>query len=169
VTTPCSENLPARMPGLTRRHFIKGVVSILAGSALLTVGHARSRTTTTSIQEDSLLPGVTTDIWETLTRSTFLRHQGQTFYIEQEGAGRVAVQLSGIRDLHTSTAQQEQATTDTEREGQFSVIFSGPTGSPLEQGTYQFIHNQIGTFALMIVPLLPDDDSFYYEAIFNRF
>ena len=50
---------------------------------------------------------------------------------------------------------------------QFSLVFTGPLASCLEQRTYRFEHDTLGTFDLFIVPVGRDSGRFHYEAVFN--
>lgn len=51
----------------------------------------------------------------------------------------------------------------------FSLVFRGPRHQPLRQYNHQFDHAKLGTFAMLIVPVIArDQEHFYYEAIFNR-
>lgn len=51
----------------------------------------------------------------------------------------------------------------------FSIVFSGPSESPFEQGVVEMTHGSIGSFELFIVPISRDKKSTCYEAVFNRF
>ncbi|MBC3873669.1 DUF6916 family protein [Undibacterium flavidum] len=59
-----------------------------------------------------------------------------------------------------SASQNQQA---------FSLIFEGDMQNFLPQGTYQFLHAQLGETAIFIVPIGPERDrnQMRYEAIFN--
>ena len=50
----------------------------------------------------------------------------------------------------------------------FSLLFQGPHDRLLPQGTYQFDHDQIGSFPLFIVPVGAAKSGLQYEAVFNR-
>lgn len=50
----------------------------------------------------------------------------------------------------------------------FSLVFKGPSDLPLLQNTYKIRHKELKPFKLLIVPFKRDDQSVYYEAIFNR-
>lgn len=51
----------------------------------------------------------------------------------------------------------------------FSLIFEGDMQNFLPQGTYEFVHTQIGETAIFIVPIGPERDrnQMRYEAVFN--
>lgn len=50
----------------------------------------------------------------------------------------------------------------------FSIIFRGSQEILLPQRIYRMEHEQLGAFELFIVPIQRDEDSFYYQAVFNR-
>jgi hypothetical protein len=49
----------------------------------------------------------------------------------------------------------------------FSILLRAPGGTSLEQKIYEIKHDQIGEFALFLVPIGPDDKGMLYEAVFN--
>ncbi len=57
----------------------------------------------------------------------------------------------------------------------FSVLFHGPVGPALPQGTYRLQHDQLGVLELFLVPLGPDQppepgespSAMRYEAVFG--
>ena len=51
----------------------------------------------------------------------------------------------------------------------FSAFFSGPGDRFLNQNTYSLEHDQMGTFALFLVPVKQDQNGFRYEAVFNYY
>jgi hypothetical protein len=141
---------------ISRRVFLKGVGTAVAGSALLAIGH------------DMLTAGpplVPLAAAPALGRSTFARHLGDTFHIALGVSSVLALQLFKVRDLR---AASKSATAGMDGEQRFSMLFRGPVDRPLGQETYQFEHDRIGRFTLFIVPMRPEQDARYYEAIFNR-
>ena len=50
----------------------------------------------------------------------------------------------------------------------FSLVFRGPRGLPLRQGTYTLEHSSLGTFQLFVVPGENDRSGVRYGAIVNR-
>lgn len=50
----------------------------------------------------------------------------------------------------------------------FSLLFNGPLDQPLDQRTYRFEHEQLGSFDLFIVPVGADHEARQYEVVFNR-
>ena len=49
----------------------------------------------------------------------------------------------------------------------FSLMFSGPSEIPANQGMYWIGNEKLGTLPLFIVPVRADAERRYYEAIFN--
>jgi hypothetical protein len=51
----------------------------------------------------------------------------------------------------------------------FSVAFEGKAGVPLDQGTYELSHPNLGAFPVFLSPVgLTDGANQRYEAVFNR-
>lgn len=142
---------------ISRRELIKGAGVVVAGGALWALSN-HSVISTLIMQT---LPAA-------LVRSTFLRRLGETFQVQLESAGALAVRLVEVRDLRSGDARGAKAQAGTNKENSFSILFHGPSDRPLEQGTYHFEHRELGEFPLFIVPVGPLTDEAYYEAIFNR-
>jgi len=142
---------------VSRRAFVRRVAAVVAGGAILTVGNR-----------------VLGPLWivsafpVALQRSTFAKYLGETFQVTLESSDRVAVQLVQVRDLPIKAYKQVSAIPSVNQEHCFSLVFRGPSNKALEQATYHFEHGQIGYFPLFIVPMMPNRDASYYEAIFNR-
>jgi len=71
-------------------------------------------------------------------------------------------------ELVEATPQQSSRDTAQAQDGNFSLVFAGPLQQFLSQRTYHFEHEKLGAFDLFIVPIGKDQNSFQYEAIFNR-
>ncbi len=140
--------------GVSRRKFIKGIGAVAAGAALLAIGG--QLIATRRLPE---VPG------EALVRSIFAGRVGETFHIDLGVSGVLALQLFKVRDLRAAS-KSAMAGSDDER--RFSILFRGPADRPLGQESYVFEHDQIGRFALFIVPMRPEQEARYYEVIFNR-
>ncbi len=52
---------------------------------------------------------------------------------------------------------------------QFSLIFTCPTTPWLPQGSYTFVHPDMGTVLLFLVPIGPVGKTMQYESVFSRF
>jgi hypothetical protein len=136
---------------MSRRQFLKTAGIGIAASALLAVsGHSL-----TTAWMSWMLPA-------SLVRSSFSRRLGETFQVRAESSPLVGMQLVEVRDLR-SGAEFSGAS-----EHNFLLSFRGPLSQPIGQGTYIFAHDGIGNFPLFIVPMAPDENARYYEAIFNR-
>jgi hypothetical protein len=136
---------------MSRRRFLKMAGIGVAGSALLAVG-GRSLTTAWM---SWMLPAP-------LVRSSFAKHLGETFQVRAESSPLVGMQLVEVRDLRSGAGSSGAS------EHNFLLSFRGPRDQPIAQGTYDFAHDGIGDFPLFIVPMAPDENARYYEAIFNR-
>jgi len=71
-------------------------------------------------------------------------------------------------ELMEATAHPSAPKTDQDQVGTFSLVFTGPLDQFLTQRTYRFEHEKLGAFDLFIVPIAKDQNSFHYEAVFNR-
>jgi hypothetical protein len=154
ITLSNLHNIPA---GISRRTFVKVTGIALAGSVLLAAGGPALRTLWVS----QVLPG-------SLKRSLVAKHLGDTFHVQLDSSGVMALQLSDVRNLGFGANQNPNVATSAGMENSFSILFRGPADRPLGQGTYQFRHDRIGGFPLFIVPMAPDANARYYEAVFNQ-
>src|SRR6266850_2276194 len=48
----------------------------------------------------------------------------------------------------------------TPRHEEFSIMFRGPTGTLMPQGTYRLEHDKLGSFELFIVPIGKDEQGY---------
>lgn len=94
------------------------------------------------------------------SRETFEPHRNATFRIRHDSFDMVEVTLTSVDRLGSRTVNGTPVES-------FSLVFRGPAGVPLPQMMYTFEHDEIGTFALFIVPIGPDDGGLLYEAVFN--
>ena len=95
-----------------------------------------------------------------LTESEFSKHVNTKFRVAVEPP--VEFELTEVKGY--MSRENEQAGME-----RFSVFFSGPGDRFLQQNTYTFEHDQMGTFALFLVPVKQDQNRFRYEAVFNYF
>ena len=96
----------------------------------------------------------------------FTGHEGETFRVRS--ADDVASHRGGATDAQ-EVILIEVSTPPVKKERPFSLVFHGSPTPHLQQGTFRFEHDALGTFDLFIVPLGPDDDNRHmrYEAVFN--
>ena len=104
---------------------------------------------------------------ENLTYATFAGRLGDMFRAHAGPEGVVTLELVQATDLGSGSdvAGGEGAPGQGAR---FSLLFQGPHDRLLPQGTYQFDHDQIGSFPLFIVPVGAAKSGLQYEAVFNR-
>src|SRR3954463_8100248 len=55
----------------------------------------------------------------------------------------------------------------TRKQSPFSLLFKGTRDNLLPQQLYRIEHETLGPMDLFIVPVQPDKDGYYYEAVFN--
>jgi hypothetical protein len=92
-----------------------------------------------------------------LEQEEFARYLNTKFRIHLNEAETIEAELTNVSPLLVS-----------DRQKRFSITFRTSNETLLEQGMRQFEHDQMGRFALFIVPLERTDEGTYYEAIFNR-
>lgn len=94
---------------------------------------------------------------ENLTAASFSGVVNTRFRLNLPETDVLELELIKVEDLG-STAKQER----------FSVLFRGPLDRDVQQGSYSFEHEELGSFELFIVPISRQEDGFVYEAAFNR-
>jgi hypothetical protein len=95
-----------------------------------------------------------------LTETEFSKHVNTKFRVVDEEP--VELELTNVKGYLSKADEQ----TGMER---FSAYFHGPAERYLEQKTYSFEHEQMGTFEIFLVPVSRDESGFRYEAVFNYF
>jgi hypothetical protein len=106
-----------------------------------------------------------------LRRSDFSFQVSEPFVIDSREWGPVSVTLTEVTDLTLPSSANKPSPPQIappNSEESFSLLFSGPTTLPLKQGTYRIHNRQIGTFALLVVPMGGGRTQQIYEALFNR-
>lgn len=81
------------------------------------------------------------------------------FHVEVEPGVVVDLELTSVSTPQTGGSPGAEC---------FALLFSGPADCPLAQRTYRFSHDQLGAFALFIVPVGAGRGARRYEAVFNR-
>ena len=92
-----------------------------------------------------------------LTQEEFSRHANSKFQVLVDQNTSVEVELTQVSEMKIYPEQEE-----------FSLVFRGPLNAFLGQGTRIFQHEQMGEFAIFIVPIAQDARGYDYEAVFNR-
>ena len=95
---------------------------------------------------------------EKLTKEIFAESVNTKFRVYPEPSRAVEIELVQLTE-GVSTPTHEQ----------FSLLFQGPQTHFLPQMTYHVEHDRLGEFDLFLVPVGRAQDSFQYEAVFNRF
>jgi hypothetical protein len=93
-----------------------------------------------------------------ISQQTFSENLNTKFRLRRGDDDVVVLELIECKDLG-STPNQEQ----------FSIVFRGPREPFLEQMTYELEHDTLGEVLIFLVPVKQEPESFYYEAVFNRF
>lgn len=101
---------------------------------------------------------------DSLTRESFQSVKSSTFIINHPTYGRIETFLKDVEDL-TPTIFKPYASKGIEC---FNLIFASQSSFDLPQGTYQFEHEKLGRFELLIVPGQRLRYGRDYGAIINR-
>jgi hypothetical protein len=89
----------------------------------------------------------------------FRRYLNDTFSVRAAGRSRTRLVLAKVADGPVTKKNVEQ----------FSLIFHGPAGMAIPDGTHAFRHATLGDFDLFIVANgIPNDRRVVYEACFGR-
>jgi hypothetical protein len=143
---------------LSRRKFLRAgtLVALSAGIPLKTL------VASTISQPSSFLPtNNQLNAGSYLTRESFSRQLNTKFSFAHKERQGVSVKLIEVNDLTPKT----MATSGKEC---FAVVFIGPRNAPLRQETYAVMHESLGKFDMLVVPIASHPEGVYYEAIFNR-
>jgi hypothetical protein len=99
---------------------------------------------------------------EELRLEHFTPHLNTTFRVP------VAPDQSLELELIEATDPDADKEVKPKRQERFSLLFRGGKDQLLWHGIYKFQHEAMGEFDLYIAPVEQDEESFYYEAVFNR-
>jgi hypothetical protein len=97
-----------------------------------------------------------------LTFDLFEGRVGQEFEMDTGRPGPVRVELI---EASQGSAVGWQGPDGQERVP-FSLVFRGPTGPVVPQGTHRLRHGEVGELDLFLVPIGPDSEGMRYEAVF---
>jgi hypothetical protein len=148
--------IPMPPVATTRRSFLLQCSAVVA---IATVPTSVALSAAAKIREVSL---------DRIGFSTFDRLVGTRFRV-YGNAGIVTLELVEATASHERRSARGVRKSEPD---EFSLIFEGPKSQPLDQNTYAFLHEQIGGFAMFIVPvwdLVALTGVRHYEAVFNRF
>src|SRR5262245_1315886 len=125
--------------GITRRRFVeRGTVAL---TAFLPLRNALAKTSQTSRGTGlNLLPKtVASDPVFFLTKSQFASRINDSFGV-QFGANKLVMSLAAVRD------SGPKPPTEVPGKECFSLLFRGPRGIVLPQGSYRFTDSRLGTY-----------------------
>jgi hypothetical protein len=94
---------------------------------------------------------------ENLHLESFSQHLNSKFSVKRESAAAVELELVDAQGIESNPAYE-----------QFSLFFRGPLDSFLEQATYSFEHDGLGSFEMFIVPIRRNQDGFQYQSVIYR-
>ena len=95
---------------------------------------------------------------KSLTHEVLVENLNTKFHVSTDGETLADLDLTQVSELKLSDKQE-----------QFSILFRGPRNPFLGQGMRSLEHEKLGQADLFLVPIGEDADSYFYEAIFNRF
>jgi hypothetical protein len=102
---------------------------------------------------------------EHLHAVTFGAQLHTSFRVLRSSEPTVEVELVEVTERNENDGKQLWATARQER---FSILFRGARNPALQQGMYRLLHDELGDLELFLVPAGQDQNSVYYEAVFNR-
>lgn|SRR5574341_482670 len=94
---------------------------------------------------------------ERLEHGAFFENLNSKFRLQVEASDWLDLELVEVSELK-----------QTERQEIFSIVFRCRSKVVLPQRIYRLEHDSMGGFDLFLVPIRKDDESVYYEAVFNR-
>ncbi len=96
-----------------------------------------------------------------LTHHDFAKHLDTAFTVAIGGKKTQKWKLIEAKDVPSDGG-------GTARRHAFSVLFSGPGGSPVEQGVYKFKHPKMKNMEILVCPVVAAGGKrMHYEAVFN--
>jgi hypothetical protein len=95
---------------------------------------------------------------ENLTKDHWADQLNQTFRLDSGMEEPLEVRLVEVKSLGSARNGQREP---------FSLLFQAPREPLLDQGIYTVQHPALGMLGLFLVPLGPDGDGLYYEAVFT--
>jgi hypothetical protein len=101
---------------------------------------------------------------EKFTIATFAGREGETFRISPEELPPISTVLVTVTDLSPRLGRPLDS---GDLRAPFSVVFRGPMTPVLPQRIYRLVHDELGEFAMFLVPIGPDREGLRYEAVFT--
>jgi hypothetical protein len=145
--------------GFLRAGSIVGLTTIVAGPLnVLAFGQQQSGSGLGFLIPKSAL----SDPLYQITRAAFTKQVNTKFSFSLGGVSLGDLVLRDVMNLNPSSVKSD----GTGNRDCFALVFLGPDGLPLAQGTYSVYHKVFGRFQLFIVPGDPQGPN--YEALVNR-
>ncbi len=96
-----------------------------------------------------------------LTHSHFRKHLNATFTVATGAKKTQKWKLIEVNQLRSDSG--------TAKRHAFSLLFSGPGGSPVAQGVYKVKHAGMRIMEILVVPVIAKKkgEDMHYEAVFN--
>jgi hypothetical protein len=151
TSLPTRRGLGKGAAPLSRRAFLLAAAGGIAATALVAGG--------TPVELAHADGAALASRLKNLDQEAFTRYRGETFSFSLPLASPVKLELVEVQDRPSAGAVGGEC---------FAVIFRGPRERPLAQGTYEVWSRRSGAFSIFIVPMQPDGQTQYYEALFNR-
>jgi hypothetical protein len=162
-----------------RRYFLRASARAVLGVGLLCVvpafvsGQESSGSGRRRSGYFAIPPEAASDPLTRLTRSSFVRYNGDFFETIQDTGEKLLINLLRIEDLPQQRELEQQRRLPSKKlaqikEESFSLIFRGPLEIPLRQRIHRLTHPVLGEMEVFLVPVGKDEGSRYYEVVFNR-
>ncbi len=95
-----------------------------------------------------------------LSSQDFTNLLNEKFAIHVESQPVIEVELVEVLENERAKPPQAQRTP-------FSIVFRGPGEILLPQQMYRLENDKLGKIELFLVPIIPDQNNNFYEAVFN--
>jgi hypothetical protein len=155
----------------SRRSFLRtggimGVTAIFTGRfATLALGQQKSNPSLGTGIGNTVPKTATLDPLYHITRAMFTQNLNSKFSFSSGAVYLADFTLIAVNDLNPPYAKGDGTSTAE----CFALVFQGPSGLALSQGTYSIRHKTLGSFNLFIVPATVGAKAGrHFEALINR-
>lgn len=140
-------------PTMQRREFISQVAAGSAAAGIVAAGPLQALADSATVDSRTLR----------LTADDFAPYVGDQFELEGENQQRVSARLVEAKAEKPLGARPNYLP----RSQAFSLLFRTDSGSELTQETHAVRHRELGTFAMLLVPVSGQKGGQRLEAVFN--
>ncbi len=98
---------------------------------------------------------------ESLSLESFEPHVGSPFILDPEG------DKTTLTLVEAAPIDRQEPSPEGSRRRAFSLLFRGPSGLVAEQRIWVLDHSELGRLTLFLVPMQPDAEGSYLEAVFT--